>query len=163
MTYYKDGDVKIPERRKDSMEIQQAVLKLISKVEIMESNIELKLESVKDKIQNLDDKMTDKINHINIKFENHCTEASETTELLEQHDRELDKAKSFIDRIVFLESKYTLLDKRVTDLELKPTNSKAQFFDKFIDTFKMVVFAAIASGVIAFVVYLITSYIKSIG
>lgn len=51
----------IPDRRSASMDLQQSVLKILSKVETMENNIELKLEAVKEKISNLDEKVFNNI------------------------------------------------------------------------------------------------------
>lgn len=161
--YYKDeksGQL-IPDRRSENnMEIQQAVLKLLAKVESMETNIETKLEAVKDKISNIDEKLTNRMDDVEKKLNNHCEDEDEINSVLDEHDKSIEKAKGYIERIHVLEKKYTILEGRVDELEKTPIRSKAKIIDDFLKTFKNILFTALATGLIGFLGYLLITYIK---
>ena len=164
MTYYKDENEGIqPERRKQAMEIQQAVLKLIAKVETMETNIELKLETVKDKIQNLDDKMSERILTIHTRLENHCDDDENINDILDEHDKSIEKAKSYIDRIHNLETKYVQLNDKVDSLSNASIKAKAQIVDDLGSTFKKTLFGAFSAGFVGLILFILIMYIKSLG
>lgn len=150
----------IPDRRGNNMELQQAVLKLLAKVESMEVNIETKLESVKDKIGNIDEKLTNRVDVVEKKIDNHCNDEDSINDTLIEHDKKLENAKSYIDRIHKLETKYTQLEIRVDQLESKPTKSKAQFVDDFFKILKNIFFTILATTLVGFIGYLIVNYIK---
>lgn len=161
--YYKDSETGqvIPDRRSsNNMEIQQAVLKLLAKVESMETNIETKLEAVKDKIGNIDEKLTNRVDELEKKIDNHCEDEDDINELLDEHDKSIQNAKNYIERIHKLEKQYTILEGRVDELEKKPIKSKAKIIDDFLKTFKNILFTALATGLIGFLGYLLITYIK---
>lgn len=161
--YFKDPDTGqlVPDRRStNNMEIQQAVLKLLAKVESMETNIETKLEAVKDKIGNIDEKLSNRVNDIEKKLENHCDDEGGINDVLNEHDKKLEAARGYVERIHKLESKYTILEGRVDELEKKPIKSKAAVLDDFFDITKKVLFTAIATGLVGFLGYLLITYLK---
>jgi len=151
----------IPDRRSsNNMEIQQAVLKLLAKVESMETNIETKLEAVKDKISNIDEKLSNRMSEAEKKLENHCEDEDKINEVLDEHDRSIERAEGYIERIHKLEGKYTILEKRVDELEKTPIKNKAAIIDDFFKIFKNILLTALATGVVGLLVYFIINYIK---
>lgn len=161
-TYIKDPQTGqfIPDRRGNNMELQQAVLKLLAKVESMETNIETKLEAVKDKISNLDEKMTNRVDLVENKIDEHCEDEDDINDVLDEHDKSIEKAKGYIERIHVLEKKYTILEGRVDELEKIPIRSKAKIIDDFLKTLKNIIFTAFATGIVGFIGYLLITYIK---
>lgn len=153
----------IPDRRSNNMEIQQAVLKLLAKVESMETNIETKLEAVKDKISNLDEKMTNRVDLVENKIDEHCEDDDNINTILDEHDKKIENAKSYIQRIHALEDKYIVLEQRVDQLQKKPIEQKAAVIDDFFRTFKNIAFTALATGIVGFLGYLLITYIKASG
>ncbi len=160
--YYKNENGQfIPDRRSsNNMEIQQAVLKLLAKVESMETNIETKLEAVKDKIGNIDEKLTNRVNELEKKIENHCEDEDEINQTLTEYDKKWETTKAYVERIHKLEKQYTILEGRVDNLEKLPIKSKAALIDDFFKIIKNVLFTALATGLIGFVGYLLITYIK---
>lgn len=142
------------------MEVQQAVLKLLAKVESMETNIETKLEAVKDKIGNIEEKMTNRIEDIDKKLESHCNDDNDIDSILDSHDRSLEKAKGYIERIHILEGKYIILEQRVDKIQKIPIETKAKFIDDFVITFKNIIFTGLATGIVGFIGYLLITWIK---
>ncbi len=91
----------ILDRRSASMDLQQSVLKILSKVETMENNIELKLEAVKEKISNLDEKVFNNISakakqieDIEKKLSAHCDDEDEINDVLSEHDKKWQAAET---------------------------------------------------------------------
>lgn len=160
-------DYQGPERRSSPMEMQQAVLKLISKVESMERNIDIKLEAVFDKIENINTGLTQKIELVDKKLSDHCDDEDEINNVLDTHDKKINKAEIYVEKIHRLESKYIELEDRVNKLQkqvddhaLVPTKSKAAFVDTFLLTLRNVLFTALATGLVGLFGYLLISYIK---
>lgn len=141
------------------MELQTSLLKLLANIESMERNIDTKLEAVKDKINNLDDKVTSRIDHIEKQVDTHCDDEDIINEMLNDHDKKIIKAESYVDRIRALEEKYTILEKRVIEVENAPTKSKAKVITDFTGTFMNIAYVAIASGAVALIVFLIKNYV----
>lgn len=172
--YFKDPNTEqyLPERRiNTTMEMQQALLKLIAKVEArdnnietkleaMETNIETKLEAVKDKVSNIDEKLSNKVQELEKKINDHCDDTDQIDEVLSKHDKAIDKVQGYIDRIYILENKYKKLEERVNIIELASTKNKAKFIDSFLTILRNIFFVAIATGLIGFLGYLLLTYIK---
>lgn len=152
----------IPDRRSNNMEIQQAVLKLLAKVESMETNIETKLEAVKDKISNLDEKMTNRVNLVENKIDEHCEDDDNINTILDEHDKKIENAKSYIQRIQALEDKYIVLEQRVDQLQKKPIEQKAAVIDGVSTAIKNAFMLAIGVSAVGFIGYLILQYIRSL-
>lgn len=152
----------IPDRRNNNMELQAAVLKLLAKVESMETNIETKLESVKDKIGNIDEKLSYRVDSVEKKIDEHCDDDSVINSTLNEHDKKLENAKSYIERIHSLERKYTILDEKVTALENVPVKNKASLVDGVSTAIKNAFMLAIGTSAVGFVGYLILQYIRSL-
>lgn len=151
------------------MEIQQSVLKLLAKVESMETNIETKLESVKDKISNLDEKVSTRIDFIEKQIEEHIEADSDIKPTLETHHTSIEKAKTYIERIHSLEEKYIVLDKKynflfekIKEHELEPTKKKAGIIDGLSTAVKNAVFIAVGAGVVGILGMILLQYIKSL-
>lgn len=166
--YYKDDSGQlIPDRRSNNnMEVQQAVLKLLAKVESMDANIETKLEAVKDKISNLDEKVFNnialkekQIEELKKKLDEHVDVEND---VLTDHDKRLDVARQYITRIEVLERKYGILDEKVTALEQAPVVKKASFVDGVSVAIKNAFFVAIGASAVGFVGFLILQYIKTL-
>ena len=153
----------IPDRRSNNnMEVQQAVLKLLAKVESMETNIETKLEAVKDKISNLDEKMTNRVDLVENKIDEHCEDDDDINTILDEHDKKIENAKSYIQRIQALEDKYIVLERRVDQLQKKPIEQKAAVIDSVSTAIKNAFMLTIGASVVGFIGYLILQYIRSL-
>jgi len=159
------NDIKLPsgesisDRRINTVEVQTAVLKLLAKVESMEGNIEVRLEAVKEKIENLDSKMSSRIESVEARLIDHCDDEKDINEVLGQHDKSIEKAKTYIERIHRLESKYEELDSKLTELEANPVKQKAKLITDFADTLKKAVYVAIAGGIVSFFMYTLLQFV----
>ena len=102
-----DNGEMIPDRRNLPMDTQQTqvtLLKILSKVETIEINNEIKLSGITDKIENLNDKLVGKLKVLEEKFEEHVKEEENITSLLGQHDEKLETAEKYVTRIHQLEA-----------------------------------------------------------
>lgn len=107
-------DYQGPERRQDN--IQASLVKLVSKLETIESNIELKLDNINQKINHIEEKLVLRIEHVENKIDNHCEDEEYINHKLEEHDLNINKAKPYIDRLHNLEKKYKELEDKTNIL-----------------------------------------------
>lgn len=151
----------IERRGTTPMEMQTSLLKLISKVESMDTNLETRLEAVKDKISNLDEKMTNRISLIEKQINVHCEDESEINDILDKHDKSIEASKNYIDRINNLEKRYSILSDRVNTLELEPVKKNAKMVTDFSKILRNAFYVSVSSGIVGFIVYFIIVYIRS--
>lgn len=121
-----DGSL-VPDRRGSNMDLQQSVLRMIARMESMEENIGGKLEVVTEKVKNLDERLASRIDVLEKRVENHCSDEEEVNQALAEHDRKFSEAEKYVDRIHTLETHYKQLDTKVNvlqaavdDLKTKP-------------------------------------------
>ena len=123
----------------EEVNIQKYMEVLVSNVkELFHSEVS----SVKEQIKSLEDKMVTQLSN---------------------HEKESEnQIKQFEEEIVYLKNKVNKIDKRVEELELKPVQTKAGWIDKFGGILQKVIFTAIASGIVALLIFLITEYTKTL-
>ena len=159
----------IPDRRSDTMDLHHGLVKLIGKVETMENNLEIKLESVKDKISNLEEKVFNNIelkgkhiDELEKKIDDHCEDEDSVNDVLIEHDKNWEVAKQYVTRIQNLEKKYSTLEIRVDTLEKMPMVKKAGLVDGVSTSIKNAVFIAIGGGVVGIIGMIILQYIRTL-
>ena len=108
----------VPERREaTTMDLQASLMKVLTKMESMEINIDLKLENVKERMSNIDEKIASRMTIVEDKITQHFCDEVKIDEVLDEHDRKWTEAEKYVDRIHTLESKYSSLQDRATTLE----------------------------------------------
>lgn len=142
---------------------------ILTKIETMENNIEVKLEAVKDKMGLLEDKINTTlsvhqkaIEDLDAKLSKHCDDAEEIDNALSEHDKKLNTAETYIERIKRLESKYKILEERVERLEQAPIKKDAALVKDLKKYIRNGFIALLGSGIIAFLGYLVISYIRTL-
>lgn len=168
------------EERRQNMDLQTTLLQLVSKVEAMDKNIDIKLvsmeenlnikiESVKDKVGNLEEKLKDKISTLENRVSNHVEDEKLIIETINDHDKKIIETEKSISEIIYLQNKYSKLEDRVDIAESEiiklknlPAKTKAKYIDDFIAAFRGVLFVAISTGLIGFIIFLFMLYFKSL-
>lgn len=112
-----DGTM-IPERRAEP-NIQQNILRVIAKMSTMEENISIKIDGVKENVKNLDERLSNRISHLETKLNDHFDGADEIDQQLAKHDECLDKAYTYVDKIDKQESKINILHSRLNTVDQK--------------------------------------------
>lgn len=117
MEYITLPDGRVVEDRRNN-ELQTSVLKLVAKLESVESNIGIKLESVSDKIKNLDERLSDKINHIEKELDEHFEDDVSINTQISEIDKKVNGTDKYVERIRGLEQGYKSLSGRLNVLEI---------------------------------------------
>ena len=112
-----DDGTLVPDRRSPSMDVQQSLLKVITRMESMEENIGGKIEIVTEKVKNLDERLASRIDMLERRIDDHCDDEEEVNAALTEHDRKWTEAEKYVDRIHHLETNYRQLDTKVNALQ----------------------------------------------
>ena len=160
--YDKQTGQYLPERRSiTTMEMQQALLKLIANVESMEKNEQIQLQAIDDRISNLDEKIVNRLKYLEERVDNHCDDEGDINDMLDKHDEKLNKAEAYISRIHSLEVGYKELkrnneelEKRLDDIENKPTKQKAKLIDDLGTKIRNGLLVAVSGAVVAGIIWL---------
>lgn len=157
------------DRRRDSMEIQQSVFKLIASVESLKENVEISLESVKDKISNLDTKIGDKLQIVQNTLIQNEEEHLELIEKVNKHENNIREYDRYLEDINLMKTtlvayKEELLNikkelyKLKDDQDKASLRGKAAIIDGFMKIFRVVVYTSLASGIVAFILFLLKEW-----
>ena len=142
---------------------------LLTKIETMENNIEVKLEAVKDKIGLLEEKVNNTlsvhnkaITDLDNKLSKHCDDAEEVDSALLELDKKLHDAETYVERIKRLESKYKDLEERVVKLEQAPLKRDAALVVDIKKYIRNGLIAIFGSGILAVIGYAIINYLRTL-
>ena len=154
----------IPDRRNTTnMDIQQTMLKLVAKFESMENNVEIKLQSVNDKITNMEERMLgklelkdQKVQGIEAVLDGHLEDEASQLETINAVRAYKEKFEAVV---------ITIKDhaRRIAILENAPIKGKAKMVDDFGAILQKTLFTAISGSVISFLGWLLYSYLKTKG
>lgn len=164
--YYRDanGNLVLDQRKSNNMEsitTEQSMLKIVVKLESMETNLDLKLEAVKDKISNLEEKVYNNFDHKDQIINDLTTKLQDHFEDDEIRNSSIDVIRSYKSNFDTMIIKVKDFDKRITILEQMPTVEKAKLVDELKDTVKKALFGAVAVTVIGFLGFLVSLYFKA--
>jgi hypothetical protein len=166
--------------RRNNLDIQQSILKVLSKVETMETNIETKLDAhgqttsaklelMSGKLENLESKLTNSINtearriiDIETKIKDHFQQEDDVSDILEKHDRDLEVASKYVERINKLDIKYNNLAIRVKAVEDAEQVRNDKLVRDFKDFVRKGLIAVFGTALIGAFVFLMIMYLKSL-
>lgn len=106
-----------PERRSLN---QQAFYSALSKIEQVPTQIsslkevmQVELTSIRNDLKNIEDKVMTRVSTIEDRLSEHCKDEDEIDEILGEHDRNFEKAKSYIKEIEDLKVRVNNMEKEV--------------------------------------------------
>ena len=140
---------------------EQTMLKIVMKLETMETNLDLKLEAVKDKISNLEEKVYNNFDHKDQIISDLTDKIQDHFEDDQIRNDSIEVIKTYKQNFDTMVVKVKDFEKRITILEQMPTIEKAKLVDELKDTIKKAMFGAIAVGVIGFLGFLVSLYFKA--
>jgi hypothetical protein len=159
------------ERRKSDMDLNQAIVELIagvsgltSKVNTIEPNIreliDSKLDTVSEKVSNLEKIIQMRQDGIESKMCEHIADAQGIEEQIALHDKLIQGANVYIGKIRNIEDRVTILEDRTTELEGADMKRDSDLVKEFKTTIRIVVYTALGGGLVAFVLFLLDLYMK---
>lgn len=131
-------------------DVQQTLLKLVAKVESMENNIDIKLQSVNDKILNMEERMLGKLELREQKVQSLeqtlCDHTADEKKLLEAAASLEAHKEKFDIALVTIKDHET----RITILENAAEKRKSKLVDDFLGAIRSTFYTAFALGAVSF-------------
>jgi len=140
-----------------------------SKLDLQAQKTDSKLELMSGKLENLEEKLTVSIDakerriiEIEDRLDSRCDDDNEINKTLVEHDKVLQKAENYVDRIQNLERNYTALNKRVKVVEDAEQVRNDKLVRDFKDFVRKGLIAVFGTALIGVFVFLIIMYLKSL-
>jgi chromosome segregation ATPase len=126
-------------------------------------SLDAKLDKLDGRIENLEEKVNIKLDHMDVKIEGACVDREQTNQMIDEIANIAHKAPSFENRLAAAEVRLEYLESQMAAHKEEGIKKKAGIIDGILKAFESSVYIMIGGGFASLVLWLIMEYFKSGG